>query len=82
MPFYERRCDKCDEKFTHGPCRMKDRTKEVVCPKCGHFHTKSVMSAPQTTFTFADPSPFKGTKNYGKGRRAKYIQDEHKLMED
>ena len=67
-------------KFTHM-AKMADRTADVDCPKCGNKFTKSVMSAPQTNFTFADPSPFKGTKHFT-GRRAKYIQDEHSLIEE
>ena len=78
--FYERRCKQCDAKFTHM-CKMAERTNEVACPECDHPWTKPVMSAPQTNFTFADPSPFKGTKHYT-GRRAKYIQDEHSLIEE
>lgn len=83
MPIYERRClgVDCGDKFTHL-CKMDERTRPVDCPTCGHEFTKSVMSATRTTFTFADPSPFKGPKNYGKGRRAKYIKDEHGLTPD
>lgn len=82
MPFYERRClgVDCGIKFTHF-AKIADRVNNLECPECGHEFTKSVMSAPQTTFTFADTSPFKGTKRFT-GRRAKYIQDEHELIED
>lgn len=82
MPVYERRClaPHCGRKFTHL-CKIAARTQPMECPSCGH-ETKSVMSATRTTFTFADPSPFKGVRNYGKGRHAKYIKDEHGLTPD
>ena len=80
MPIYERRCCKCKQKFSHM-CKMAERENDADCPDCGWQFTNPVMSAPQTTFTFADPSPFKGTKHYT-GRRAKYIQDEHSLIEE
>ena len=33
MPTYEYRCDKCGERF-EITCRMDDRDKLAVCPKC------------------------------------------------
>lgn len=80
MPMYERRCLGCHHKLLVLR-KLKDREDPMACPDCGGA-TKFIMSAPQTNFTFADPSPFKGPKNFGTGRRAKYIQDEHSLIEE
>lgn len=79
MPIYERRCWFCD-KVSLKLCKIADREQPVACPECGSS-TKLIMSATQTTFTYADQSPFKGTKKY-RGRKAKYIQDQHGLLPD
>lgn len=61
--------------------KIDNRAYPFSCPTCGE-ETHPIMSATRTTFTFADESPRKGPKNYGKGRQAKYIKDQHGLTPD
>ncbi len=80
MPIYERRCNEC-EKVVEVLRKVETRAYPFSCPSCG-AETHPIMSATRTTFTYADTSPRKGPKNYGKGRRAKYIKDQHGLTPD
>ena len=53
MPTYEYRCSKCGKRF-EVTCRLEQRDKLAVCPKCKSAKVKAVFSS----FTCAAPRKY------------------------